>query len=79
MKSTITLTDEVNVETVEDLQGVNDTLADLITKAGNFAIDGKVDHLRVELKTEPESYRCEQEKHPGRTYAQLVVKVSSNG
>ena len=91
MKSTMTLTDEVTISSVEDLRGVSDALADLITKAENFAIDGKVDQLSVALKAESDEYRCrgkgmhthtrecEQEKKPARTYAQLVVKVSTDG
>lgn len=75
MKCTMTLTDEITVEYAEDLRGVSDALADLITKAENFAIDGKVEHLRVELKTEPDPDHHELRT---RTYAQLVVKVSIN-
>lgn len=93
MKSQITLTDEVNITTVEDLDEVAGRLNGLITKAANFAIDGEVELLRVELKTEPDEYRCgcrdepfrnkhtdrcEQQKTPGRTYAQLVLKVSTS-
>lgn len=75
MKSTMTLTDDVTVGTVEDLRGVSDALADLITKAENFAIDGEVEQVSVSLKVNASGRTGE----PDRVYAQLVVKVSSNG
>lgn len=90
MNSTITITDKVTVSTVEDLASVTAALGVLAAKVENFAADGRVEYLSVEIKNDAERYRCglqgihrhndrcEAEAKPARTYAQLVVKVTTD-
>lgn len=73
MKSTLTLTDEVVIDSVQDLEEVKEALNSLFVRAEGFDPAGQVIHLSVDLRNNKDGGTSHHE-----TYAQLVLKVGSD-